>query len=613
MRTRILLATLLVAAFCYGQEFNFKEMNTKGKQLMFTKPDSAIVYLKNGIREAERIKAHDTIFGDLYHLYGIRDLMLNKFDSGIIYFKKAAEYNKNYPDKQVRSFCNIAICYRNLGQLDKSIKQLNEILKSGKQTEKTLAIVYGELASNYMQKFENQKAINSLLKAIDILKEMKDDSEVYPIKQKLANIYMLQGNYEFAIDLYDECITGFKKRGDNKNLSYTYLNKAESLIQLDKLDEAKENLNLSIKWLKEYQDIAVLGVAYSKIGHIEAREGNEAEALGSYEYAMENLNASNSPYIIRVGLEYINHLNRNKKYKKSLAVIDQVIESEAYKNVNLEDRMYFSQAMADTYKFTGNYKKATDNYTETIILKDSIAKMDKENALNEIEAKLQNEIQREKNIALTNSNKALEEKISKNKIITWLSIIGSLVIIILVLTILRSAKLKNRLQKEALKTIAAEKNLLEQQSQYDREIYEAQKERIKEKQRELTSSALRMANLQDSINEIINKCLRKEIININDVRKELQLLTKQKDYWKQFETRFNKVHPNFNHSLAEKFDNLTKNDLEFCSLLKLNLSNKEIASLLQISHESVITKKYRIKKKMNIQEDVDFEKVIMEI
>ncbi|WP_413604871.1 helix-turn-helix transcriptional regulator [Flavobacterium rakeshii] len=45
----------------------------------------------------------------------------------------------------------------------------------------------------------------------------------------------------------------------------------------------------------------------------------------------------------------------------------------------------------------------------------------------------------------------------------------------------------------------------------------------------------------------------------------------------------------------------------------MNLTNKEIASLLQISHESVITKKYRIKKKMNIQEDVDFEKVIMEI
>jgi len=48
-------------------------------------------------------------------------------------------------------------------------------------------------------------------------------------------------------------------------------------------------------------------------------------------------------------------------------------------------------------------------------------------------------------------------------------------------------------------------------------------------------------------------------------------------------------------------------------LLKLNLSNKEIASLLQISHESVITKKYRIKKKMEINNDAEFEKLLLEI
>jgi len=48
-------------------------------------------------------------------------------------------------------------------------------------------------------------------------------------------------------------------------------------------------------------------------------------------------------------------------------------------------------------------------------------------------------------------------------------------------------------------------------------------------------------------------------------------------------------------------------------LFKLNLSNKEIASLLQISHESAITKKYRIKKKMEISDDTEFEKVLMSL
>jgi len=62
-----------------------------------------------------------------------------------------------------------------------------------------------------------------------------------------------------------------------------------------------------------------------------------------------------------------------------------------------------------------------------------------------------------------------------------------------------------------------------------------------------------------------------------------------------------------------RFPVLTKNDIQFCSLLKLNLTYKEIASLLQISYESAVTKKYRIKKKIGIADDEEFEKMLISI
>ncbi len=173
--------------------------------------------------------------------------------------------------------------------------------------------------------------------------------------------------------------------------------------------------------------------------------------------------------------------------------------------------------------------------------------------------------------------------------------------------------LRNKLQKEELKSIEAEKNLIQQQHLHEQELTNAQREIIEEKQRELTSTALRMANYQDSISEIIEKCESANFTKVSDVKKELQHLMKQKDYWKQFETRFNSLHPEFSNVLTSRYSKLTKNDVEFCSLLKLNLSNKEIASLLQISHESAITKKYRIKKKMEINDDEEFEKILMAI
>jgi DNA-binding CsgD family transcriptional regulator len=148
---------------------------------------------------------------------------------------------------------------------------------------------------------------------------------------------------------------------------------------------------------------------------------------------------------------------------------------------------------------------------------------------------------------------------------------------------------------------------------HELEVSNTQRETINEKQRELTSTALRMASFQDNINEIIQKCDSNALSKIADVKKELLQLVRQQDYWKQFETRFNNLHPEFSTALTNKFARLTKNDIEFCSLLKLKLSNKEIASLLQISHESVITKKYRIKKKMEINDDEAFEKLLLEI
>ncbi|MCR5861292.1 hypothetical protein LRS05_03630 [Flavobacterium sp. J372] len=184
---------------------------------------------------------------------------------------------------------------------------------------------------------------------------------------------------------------------------------------------------------------------------------------------------------------------------------------------------------------------------------------------------------------------------------------------ILILSLVRQLRLKNKLQQEELKSIAAEKNLIEQQHRHDAELNNAQKHIIEEKQRELTSAALQMANYQDSLNALIERCNLGEITKISEIKRELLQLARQKDYWKQFETRFNNLHPDFNSTLSNRFSKLTKNDIEFCSLLKLNLSNKEIASLLQISHESAITKKYRIKKKMEINDDAEFERLLMEI
>jgi DNA-binding CsgD family transcriptional regulator len=355
------------------------------------------------------------------------------------------------------------------------------------------------------------------------------------------------------------------------------------------------------------------GVYYFKKAELEIKKGYPDKALTYYQAAIDDLRSSGSAAIVGAGGAYINLLNSRNDHKTALSIIAIVESSKKFRNAAKEDQVLYQNAIADTYKATNNDKEAIKAYQNTITIMDSIVDAEKNAAVQKIQAKFQTELQREKNIALETNNMALQRDMKTEKMFMLLYILMSISIIVLILLFLRGYWLRNRLQKEELKSIEAEKDLIQQQHMHEQELTNAQKEIIEEKQRELTSTALRMANYQDSINEIIEKCETNHLTKVSEVKKELQLLMKQKDYWKQFETRFNNLHPEFGNTLTNKFSKLTKNDIEFCSLLKLNLSNKEIASLLQISHESAITKKYRIKKKMEINDDAEFEKLLLEM
>ena len=72
------------------------------------------------------------------------------------------------------------------------------------------------------------------------------------------------------------------------------------------------------------------------------------------------------------------------------------------------------------------------------------------------------------------------------------------------------------------------------------------------------------------------------------------------DDWKFFEQAFNNADKDFLRKVKKTHPELTNNDLRLCAYLRLNLSSKEIAPLLNISLSSVEIKRYRLRKKMNL-------------
>lgn len=73
--------------------------------------------------------------------------------------------------------------------------------------------------------------------------------------------------------------------------------------------------------------------------------------------------------------------------------------------------------------------------------------------------------------------------------------------------------------------------------------------------------------------------------------------------WQIFESLFDQAHENFFKRLKTAYPDLTQSDLKLCAYLKLNLTSKEIAPLLNISFRGVETRRYRLRKRLSLESD----------
>jgi AraC family chitin signaling transcriptional activator len=136
---------------------------------------------------------------------------------------------------------------------------------------------------------------------------------------------------------------------------------------------------------------------------------------------------------------------------------------------------------------------------------------------------------------------------------------------------------------------------------------------IESKNRELATSTMSMIKKNEFLNSIKNELLDGTEKNVSKVVKIIDKNLNNTDDWKMFQEAFNNADKNFLDKVKEKHPDLTPNDLRLCAYLRLNLSSKEIAPLLNISHRSVEVKRYRLRKKMDLEHNANLTNYILEI
>jgi DNA-binding CsgD family transcriptional regulator len=144
------------------------------------------------------------------------------------------------------------------------------------------------------------------------------------------------------------------------------------------------------------------------------------------------------------------------------------------------------------------------------------------------------------------------------------------------------------------------------------------KSEISLKKRQLATSTMHLMDKNELLGKIKNQVNNlvsnseaetKVIKELKKISKEINRNIDQDKGWEQFELYFDEVHGDFLKRLSQAYDYLTPQEIKLSAYLRMNMSTKEIANMLKISVRGVEIARYRLRKKLSLNQGenlVDF-------
>ncbi len=159
------------------------------------------------------------------------------------------------------------------------------------------------------------------------------------------------------------------------------------------------------------------------------------------------------------------------------------------------------------------------------------------------------------------------------------------------------------------------------QRQLQRQKIEARNEQleadIRRKSRELANTTLTLAKKNEMLLDLKEELSRTAGATSapKNSQKLLHLIDRNlnsEEDWAIFESHFNEVHEAFLKRLRKEHPDLTSGDLRLAAYLRMDLSSKEIAPLLHISIRGVENKRYRLRKKLDLESNDNLNQYLQE-
>ncbi|MEO0505261.1 MAG: transcriptional regulator [Bacteroidota bacterium] len=568
---------------------------------LYNEPELALDYAEKALELAQSLDYKKGAARSYYDI-GVYYSNASQEDSTLTNYRKAAKlFNEISSLKgHVLVKSGMAIFEFDRGNFDKALK-INDsvitLLNTRLNDSVALARAYGIQGSLHVQKGNYQIALKQILKQVSLLENLDEKVMLADSYNNLAAIELTNENYEESIAYNEKALGIYKEFNDvfyqavaNNDIGMAHYNlqdfeTADTYLRTG-LDLAQKIGNVNL----EATILANLGITSTKMERYDQalvfgkKSLRIVQEINSKNKIVENLNGLGVTYSA-MGDE----INAISYFDQVIPLADS-IGNKAFHSLAYEER-------ATSYARLGNHKHAYEDLREYLKLKDILYNESKSQQIEEMRAIFDTE-KKEQQIAQQETEIALlEEKEKVSSLQKWL--LGSgLGLSILVFGFgyyaIRQKMKRNKLQREK---VAAE---------------------LAFRKKELTTQALHLAKKNETLENLKQQASRLQKKEgdsnaFNELISTINFDQQDDKVWENFTRYFEAVHKDFEKVVVSKYPDITKNELRLMALLKMNLSSKEIASILNISSEGVKKARQRLRKKMNLSTKDSLENTIMSI
>lgn len=494
----------------------------------------------------------------------------------------------------------LGIYYNITSQYEKSLPVFDKAISSYKALDDMVQVcaVLNNKAIALRSLGRYNECLEVHMKSLKLKEKIEDTDESLAASYwNIGNIQGDIGNYDISNKYYKKAKVIYEKLDLTDDISSINMNMAINLKGQQKYEVAKLLMLAEVPYYQQQNYNNDLAGAYDNIGWIYAQQDSLELAEDYYKKSLEISEQYGETSLIGLNLRHLGELyNKRGDFRKALRYLKDALQ-------NAEDTGTRKKMIGDllemsiAYAGLGRYKKAYEYHTDYHELHDEILGEENIERMNELEVQYQSEKKEKELIIKANEINLLEERKQKaenEKLFLIVSLIGSIALAIALVYGLRQKMKRNKIEREKLNN--------------DLEF----------KEKELTTHALHLAHKNEILLDLKSqlKALKSQNPNSRSYQKVINTINldiNNDNNWEQFRTYFEDVHKDFNSKVMRNYPEVSNNDLRLMSLLKMNLSSKEIANILNISVEGVKKARYRLRKKLKLTAEDSLQELVIEL